>query len=293
VLTSLERPQGAASENQHASGNNQEDREFAKWQLEVGHGKHTDDDGNIILPQRFHCPQNTVESLVECIYPGITDLPHPHDDYFAERSILSARNDDVDSFNAKVLADFPGEARTYHSADSIKEDSEGDTLMYSVEYLNGINASGLPLSKLILKVGCPIMIMRNLNPSEGVCNGTRAIVTRMTNPVLEVRTLGGDHAGNQVFIPRMDIYPSDTQLPFQLCRRQFPVRLAFAMTINKSQGQSLKYVGLDMRSSVFTHGQFYVAVSRATSVHRLKAIWNSDSDEPVTKNIVYNEVLLD
>ena len=65
------------------------------------------------------------------------------------------------------------------------------------------------------------------------------------------------------------------------------------MTINKSQGQSLEYVGLDLRTSVFTHGQFYVAVSRATSVDKIKAIWDPNVDTPVTKNIVYPEVLLD
>ncbi len=44
------------------------------------------------------------------------------------------------------------------------------------------------------------------------------------------------------------------------------------MTINKSQGQSLKYVGLDLRVPVFTHGQLYVALSRATSGGRVKLV---------------------
>ena len=74
---------------------------------------------------------------------------------------------------------------------------------------------------------------------------------------------------------------------------QFYVAVSQAMSINKSQGQSLKYVGLDFHTSVFTHGQFYVAVSQATSVHRIKAIWDPKSAQPVTKNIVYSEVLLD
>lgn len=65
------------------------------------------------------------------------------------------------------------------------------------------------------------------------------------------------------------------------------------MTINKAQGQSLKFVGLDFRSSVFTHDQFYVAISRATSVHRIKVIWDPGSPVATTKNIVYKEVLLD
>ena len=65
------------------------------------------------------------------------------------------------------------------------------------------------------------------------------------------------------------------------------------MSVNKAQGQSLQTVGLDFRSPVFTHGQFYVAVSRATSVHRIKAIWNPKFENPVTKDIVFSEVLLD
>ena len=65
------------------------------------------------------------------------------------------------------------------------------------------------------------------------------------------------------------------------------------MTINKSQGQSVKYVGLDFCTPTFTHGQFYVAVPRATSVHRIKAIWDPKCPQPVTKNVVYTKVLLD
>ena len=75
-------------------------------------------------------------------------------------------------------------------------------------------------------------------------------------------------------------------------RRQFPVQLCFAMTINKSQGQSVKNVGLDLRTPVFTHGQFYVGVSRVTSVQNIKVIWTESVEEAVTKNIVFNEVLL-
>jgi ATP-dependent DNA helicase PIF1 len=124
-------------------------------------------------------------------------LPHPPDHYFTQRCILSARNDDVDHLNEKILNDFPGEERVYFSADSIKEDTSDPeaVLMYPTEYFNMITASGLPLHKLTLKVGSPVMVLRNLNPSESVCNGTRGIITRMTNRVLELRLLGGDHNG--------------------------------------------------------------------------------------------------
>ena len=64
------------------------------------------------------------------------------------------------------------------------------------------------------------------------------------------------------------------------------------MTINKSQGQSVQNVGLDVRSPVFTHGQFYVGVSRVTSRENIKVIWDEKDREGKTKNIVYPEVLL-
>jgi hypothetical protein len=65
------------------------------------------------------------------------------------------------------------------------------------------------------------------------------------------------------------------------------------MTINKSQGQSVKHVGLNLRNSVFAHGQLYVAVSRVTSVHNIKAIWDAELETTSTKNIVYPEVIID
>jgi hypothetical protein len=253
------------TENMRLNTHVEAEKKIAKWQLEIGHGQHTDDAGNTTLPDHFKCTENTVASLISMVYPGINELPLPPDHYFAERTILTStgRNDNVDDINEKMLSDFPGEVKEFLSADSVKginENGEGE-LLYPVEYLNSITCSGLPLHKLQLKVGCPVMVLRNLNPGEGVCNGSRGVVTRFSNRVLEVRLLTGDHAGTTTFIPRLSITPSTTQVPFEFCRRQFPVKVCLAMSINKSQGQSVKHVGLDLRNAVFTHGQLYVAVS--------------------------------
>ena len=67
----------------------------------------------------------------------------------------------------------------------------------------------------------------------------------------------------------------------------------FCYDYNKSQGQSVNHVGIDARSAVFTHGQFYVAISQVTSVHNIKIIWDNQLPNPVTKYIVYPEILLD
>jgi hypothetical protein len=123
-------------------GQNPEEANFAKWQLEVGHGQHTDEDANITLPPYFYCPHNTVESLIDSVYPGISHLPHPPNHYFTEHCILSVYNDDVDHLNEKILNDFPGEERVYLSADSIKEDTSDPeaVLMYPTEYLKDYNS---------------------------------------------------------------------------------------------------------------------------------------------------------
>lgn len=121
------------------------------------------------------------------------------------------------------------------------------------------------------------------------------VLLRMTGHVLEVRLIGGDHDGEIAFIPRISLNPSSPtkDFAFQLCRRQFPVRLALAITINKSQGQSAKYVGLDIRVPVFSHGQLYVALSRATSGRRIKVLLPEDVTQLSAPNVVYHEVLVD
>jgi hypothetical protein len=272
----------------------EEERAFAKWQLEVGHGQHTDDSDRITLPQNLRLQENTIEALIQHIYPGLNHLQPPFHQYFSERMILSSRNDDVDDLNDLILNQYPGQGRIFFSQDSVANDrpDEGE-LMYPAEYLNSINCSGLPLAKLQLKIGCPVMVLRNLYPSEGVCNGTRGIITRMSTRVIEIELLSEEHRGKKVFIPRIILTPTQSQVPFKLERRQFPLKVCFAMTINKSQGQSVTYVGLDMKSSVFTHGQFYVAISRVRSVHNIKVIWDEKLGDGITKNVVYPEILLD
>ena len=87
----------------------------------------------------------------------------------------------------------------------------------------------------------------------------------------------------------MPLIPSDTYLPFDFQRTQFPIRPAFCITINKSQGQTLDHVSIWLGDEhVFTHGQLYVALSTVSSIKNIKIATNNLL--LMTRNVVYDEI---
>lgn len=164
--------------------------------------------------------------------------------------------------------------------------------MLTPDFLNSIKASGLPAHSLRLKIGCHVMLLRNIDAREGLMNGTRLQITQMVEYVVEARVITGERIGDKVLIPRLLITPSDTKLPFRMHRRQLPLVVALAVTINKSQWQSLSKVGLFLPRPCFSHGQLYVAVSRVTGKKGLKVLIVDKEGKPQKKtmNIVFKKV---
>ncbi|XP_021968916.1 ATP-dependent DNA helicase PIF1-like [Helianthus annuus] len=164
--------------------------------------------------------------------------------------------------------------------------------VYPPDVLNGLKVSGMPNHKLVLKVGVPIMLLRNLDQKNGLCNGTRLQVVKLGDRIIEAKVISGNNIGTRTFIPRINLSPSDKRIPFKLQRRQFPIVVCFAMTINKSQGQSLSKVGLFLKQPVFTHGQLYVAVSRVKSMDGLRMLILDVEGNVINKttNVVYKEI---
>jgi hypothetical protein len=272
--------------------NSPEDISFAQWLLDVGHGRDIDTDGNINIPQSMVTVSE--DDLINKIYGDIGNitLTPPPIDYFLDHAILAPRNIDVQETNEKILIKMQGDEIIYHSADSLEDEGEGVQNEIPDDFLRTIDLPSVPLSELKMKIGCPLMLLRNLDPGRGLCNGTRLILLHAYSRILEVIILSGDHRGEKAFIPRITLKPSSHQYPFTLKRRQFPVRLSFAMTINKAEGQSLKYVGIHLISPVFCHGQLYVALSRATSCEKVHILLPNNTPSK-TPNVVYPEILLD
>jgi hypothetical protein len=198
----------------------------------------------------------------------------------AERAILTPLNTTSDVINNAVLDMIPDSGqseRTLLSADSVGNDD--DPGLYPAEILNGINLSGLPSHELRLRNGAVIILLRNIDQTRGLCNGTRLLLTSFTRFLIRATILSGEFHGTVALIPRIRLTPSDGRLPFTLViihdvslgllviwdmvfvsfifvqvRVQFPVRLAYCLSINKSQGQTLSRVGMYLPKHCFDHG---------------------------------------
>ncbi|KAH8968658.1 hypothetical protein BDL97_03G140000 [Sphagnum fallax] len=241
------------------ASNSEEQREFTKWVLNVG-------DSNIpsiveeegVDPDWIKIPSHMRLPIEDCSLRGLIRTIYPHHRchsgdamYLMQCSILAPKNTNVDEVNNAIL-------------ESLSEESH----------------TGIANHELELKVGVPILLLRNLNQSIGLCNGTRLIVKRLGQRVIEAEIITGNNVGKRVFIPRIIMSPFGTDWPFVLHRCQFPVRVAFAITINKSQGQTFNN----------SHGQLYVAISRVTSSANIK-IFNDQGPDKYMRNVVYKEVL--
>jgi hypothetical protein len=172
--------------------------------------------------------------------------------------------------------------------------------MISTSLLNGFKKSGVPNQKLTLKDGDTCLITRAITCLELSKNSQIKIVSIRTHSV-EVKTIGEETA-RTIPLPRIPFkFCLKYVNSYQLTRMQFPLRVAYAMTYNKSQSQTLVKVLLDIKNPPFSHGQLYVTLSRVRDSTKIAMYVRDDQFVqsmdaktgymPTIDNIAYQEVL--
>jgi len=280
-------------------GYNEDNTRLANYLMEVGNGTIPAIVNDFIcLPNEYVFDSNDIKAFIDWAYPTLAN-----GFVNSSSSIITPLNRDVDALNKLCLNKMTPQIAAVVLASSdevIVEDNPIEIQNFQEEYLNTISLPGLPPHILELKIDTPVVLLRNIDPTHGLCNGTRLQITAISGRLLSCRILNGPNQGDVVSIPRIDLHTADGVLPFTMCRRQFPVKVAFAMTINKAQGQSFESVGIYLSRPVFGHGQLYVALSRAGIAAKTKIFVVSvpnvqgkfiDHEGTFTKNVVYHEVL--
>ncbi|XP_051134181.1 uncharacterized protein LOC127253573 [Andrographis paniculata] len=273
----------------------QNDKSFATFLEEVGNNSCVNNNkGEIQIPTTslISLENNNLLQLIDKIYPQ--NLLHPSSSAaLIGRSILTPTNETVDTINNQIIESMFGEPIVLIARDVTKDPSQQ---AHYEDYLNTLTPNGMPPHRLVLKTGAPIMLLCNLDPTNGLSNGTRLVCKQITRNLLQAEIATGPQKGTLCFIPRIPLKLNNIhECSVEFIRTQFPVKLCFSMTINKSQGQTLDVVGVYMKQPVFMHGQLYVALSRVKSFDSLHVLIPSDINTGIhsswTKNIVYKKLL--
>ena len=249
---------------------------FSSHLLLLGNGTATPDSDGLIDKKRIGTVVNSEEELLRSVFPDMAQK-FCNQQWLCERAVLAPLNVSIRDIKFKMFQQIPGAVQVYKSIDTVPDASVA--VQYPVEFLNSLELPGIPSYRLELKIGAPIILLHNLDTPK-LCNGAKLAGKQLLPHVIEATIIAGASRGENVFIPRIPIMPAD--LPFEFKRLQFPVKLRFAMSINKAQGQSLK----GDRPQLL-HGQLYVGCSRVSSPRNLFIL----APDGKTSNIVYTETL--
>ena len=238
---------------------------YEKWLLNLGEGRLPSqaniDDSNIIEIPNEMCV-DTKEKCVDSVFDDFErNIGNP--EYFQSRIVLAATNEIVNQVNDSMVERIPGDLHQFASIDTVGDIDS--TTMFPTEFLNNsLSLSGLPEHMLKLKKDTVVILLRNMDIKAGHCNGTRYLVKHIGKYRLVLHKLDcKEEDKNKVLIlPRIPMRYGGESFPFELTRLQFPLKIAFALTINRAQGQSAKKCGVLLPKNVWTHGQIYVAFSR-------------------------------
>lgn len=181
-------------------------------------------------------------------------------------TVVFTTNARVDGYNKDKLMDIDEESFFYEAADVYTSKAARSGRRTSSEALKELHKPRLDemIPDVVeLKVGAQVMLKRNIDIESGLCNGSRGVVTRLTDDSVAVSFINGER---RCIAPFIWEYVTDTA---KCSRTQMPLILAWACTVHKSQGLTLDYAVCDIGSSIFCGGQAYVALSRVRSIKGL------------------------
>jgi len=274
-------------------------KEWANTVLHIGNGT----EGPFVrLPDEICMPLDTLpRQFIHNIYGDLRNDPSTRTpEHLGKRAILTPLNDTVDDLNAVIVNMLPGESQLFQSCDEYKGNDDDD---YAVptEFLHSLTPAGVPPHDLSLKIGTVVMVTRNLDETNGIQNGTRVLIEHMRTFAIEgIIITEGAFFGQRCILPRIKFTVNDpTVFHFKFTRIQFPVKVAFAMTVHKSEGQTLQNVGIYLPDPVFGHGMLYTGLSRSTTKEGVIVLLGTNQKPPdkpdgmYTANIVFRNVLSD
>jgi len=232
-----------------------------------------------------YCPCPYTEDIDDVfghVFPSLLVDGSISDEEAATCAILATTNASVDELNKKVQLLRPNHVEILKSSDYISDAAPGERSHFSDLFLNRVNAAGVPPHELALKVDDFAFVIRNYSHKEQLMNGTKVSVLALPSSGCRgvlIRHLG---TGQTHLLPRILFeikYNSKRRnvTQFKIMRRQYPLRLCYAMTVNKAMGQTLSKVALDLRLPVFSHGQLYVALGRVCRREDALVVVNEDS----------------
>uniref|UniRef100_A0AC34FIM2 ATP-dependent DNA helicase n=1 Tax=Panagrolaimus sp. ES5 TaxID=591445 RepID=A0AC34FIM2_9BILA len=251
-------------------------------------------------------PENAVKNVTElinfCFEQEWLQNPEENIENLCGSAILCPTNTVVQKVNIDLLSCLVGEQKIYLSRDTPFTDNvvnpiDDNVDDYSIEAMHKIETAGMPPHELKIKKGAIVMLIKNLSVFTGLCNGTRMQIIDFTDEFLKCKILSGPRskANELIYLPRCKFeYGGCLSEPgVRFTRTQFPVKLSFAISINKAQGQTLNRVGLLFchGKECFSHGQLYTAMSRVRTKASLK-ILPALPLKLTTKNIVFHQLLI-
>ena len=263
-------------------------QEFQTFLLNLGRGDlPANNDGNIDIPQEyivsgFETEEAMQSAAIQHVYGNINE--HLNDSaYMMSNIIICPHNRNVKKLNDKIIESMSTMEYLSYSSDT----STDQSVEIGEEVLNTLEIPGLPSHVLRLKEKMPVMLMRNISKHKKLCNGTRLIVQKVTgNLLFTINPVTNE----EIILPRFDLESDIKKVGIVFKRRQSPVVPAFAITANKSQGQTIKgKVAIYLWEDCFSHGQLYVASSRATHPSHLK--YYIRNQIVGTRNVVLKQVL--